>query len=46
MNYFTAVQILDKVKEGKFYPLHIINRALELTGDIDEKNNQSRNEND
>ena len=36
MNYFTATQILDKTREGKRYPLHIINQALELTGDIDE----------
>ena len=36
MNYFTATQILDKAREGKRYPLHIINQALELTGDIDE----------
>ena len=35
MNYFTATQILDKAREGKRYPLHIINQALELTGDID-----------
>ena len=36
MNHFTAMQILDKAREGKRYPLHIINQALELTGDIDE----------
>jgi len=36
MNHFTATQILDKAREGKRYPLHIINQALELTGDIDE----------
>ena len=36
MNYFTATQILDKAREGKRYPLHIINQALELTGEIDE----------
>ncbi|CAB4153974.1 hypothetical protein UFOVP626_47 [uncultured Caudovirales phage] len=46
MSYFTANQILDRVKEGKCYPLHIINRALELTGDIDEENNQPKDEND
>ena len=36
MNHFTATQILYKAREGKRYPLHIINQALELTGDIDE----------
>jgi len=36
MNHFTATQILDKAREGKRYPLHIINQALVLTGDIDE----------
>ena len=39
MNHFTATQILDKAREGKRYPLHIINQALELTGDIDDGNN-------
>jgi|TARA_R110000868_G_scaffold263704_2_gene522357 hypothetical protein len=36
MNYFTANQILDKAKDGKHYPDHIINQALELTGDFNE----------
>ena len=36
MNYFTANQILDKAKDGKQYPDHIINQALELTGDFNE----------
>ena len=42
MNYFTATQILDKAREGKRYPLHIINQALELTGDIDESHAEMR----
>ena len=44
MNYFTATQILDKAREGKRYPLHIINQALELTGDIDEPHVAMRGE--
>lgn len=36
MNHFTAMQILDKAREGEPYPTRIINQALELTGDIDE----------
>ncbi|CAB4171666.1 hypothetical protein UFOVP924_11 [uncultured Caudovirales phage] len=40
MNHFTATQILDKAREGKRYPLHIINQALELTGDIDDGENK------
>ena len=44
MNYFTATQILDKAREGKRYPLHIINQALELTGDIDEPHAGMRGE--
>ena len=39
MNHFTATQILDKAREGNRYPMHIINQALELTGDIDDGNN-------
>mgnify|MGYP003347641875 FL=1 len=33
MNYFEANRILDLVKDGAQYPLHMINKALELTGD-------------
>ena len=44
MNYFTATQILDKAREGKRYPLHIINQALEFTGDIDEPHAAMRGE--
>jgi hypothetical protein len=28
------MKLLDKVREGVSYPLHLINKALELTGDI------------
>ena len=38
------MQILDKAREGKRYPLHIINQALELTGDIDEPHAGMRGE--
>jgi hypothetical protein len=37
MNYETAIRILDRVKEGHLYPLKIINMALVITGDLDEK---------
>jgi len=36
MTYKKAMEILDKVREGQPYPHHIIERALKLTGDIDE----------
>jgi hypothetical protein len=36
MNYFEAMRLLDKVKEGVPYPLHLITKALILTGDLDE----------
>ena len=35
MNYEQANQILDRAKEGQQFSLFVINRALELTGDID-----------
>jgi len=34
MNYFEAIRLLNKVKEGVPYPIHLINKALELTGDL------------
>jgi hypothetical protein len=34
MNYFQANAILDSLKDGKLYPPTIVNRALEMTGDI------------
>jgi hypothetical protein len=36
MNYFEAMRLLDKVKEGVPFPIHLINQALELTGDLDD----------
>ena len=35
MNYFQANQILDQVRENVSYNLYTINKALELTGDLD-----------
>ena len=35
MNYFQANQILDKTRDGMSYNLDTINKALELTGDLD-----------
>jgi len=35
MNYFQAHQILDQVKDNLSYNLDTINKALELTGDLD-----------
>lgn len=37
MSYARACRILDAVKDGHPYPLHIINRALQLTGDLEEE---------
>lgn len=34
MNYYQAMKLLDKVREGVTFPLHLINKALELTGDL------------
>jgi hypothetical protein len=34
MSHFEAHQLLDKVKDGKNVPLYLINKALELTGDL------------
>jgi len=35
MNYFEAMRLLDRVKEGVPYSVHLINKALELTGDLE-----------
>jgi hypothetical protein len=35
MSHHQAMILLDKVKEGVPFPLHLINQALELTGDLD-----------
>jgi hypothetical protein len=34
MSNYEANQLLDKVRDGVPYPLHLINKALELTGDL------------
>tara|TARA_R110000868_G_C10501768_1_gene731252 strand:- start:429 stop:542 length:114 start_codon:yes stop_codon:yes gene_type:complete len=36
MNYFDAMRILDQVKDGIQHPAHIIDQALQLTGDLDD----------
>jgi hypothetical protein len=38
MNYFEAMRLLDRLKEGVPFPIHLINKALELTGDLEEVN--------
>jgi hypothetical protein len=35
MSYYDAMRLLDKVREGVPFPIHLINQALELTGDLD-----------
>ena len=35
MSYYQAMRLLDRVKEGVPFPIHLINKALELTGDLD-----------
>ena len=35
MNYEHAKAILDRVRDGIAYPAHTIQKALEMTGDID-----------
>lgn len=34
MNYEMANLILDRVVDGESYPLNIVNKALEMTGDL------------
>jgi len=34
MNYEHAIAILDRVRDGVAYPRHTIEKALEMTGDI------------
>jgi hypothetical protein len=36
MSHHQAMILLDKVKEGVPFPLHLINKALELTGDLEQ----------
>ena len=38
MNYEHAKAILDRVRDGIAYPPHTIQKALEMTGDIDGHN--------
>ena len=35
MSHHQAMILLDKVKDGVPFPIHLINQALELTGDLD-----------
>lgn len=35
MSHHDAMRLLDKVREGVPYPLYLINKALELTGDLE-----------
>jgi hypothetical protein len=35
MNYFQAIQVLDGIKDNLSYNLDTINKALQLTGDLD-----------
>jgi hypothetical protein len=35
MTHQQAMRILDRVREGVSFPITIINRALQLTGDLD-----------
>ena len=35
MNYYEAVKILDQVRDNVSYNIETINKALELTGDLD-----------
>tara|TARA_R110000868_G_scaffold138150_1_gene352031 strand:- start:780 stop:932 length:153 start_codon:yes stop_codon:yes gene_type:complete len=36
------MKILDKLKEGTPYPQRVVNKALEMTGDLDELFEESR----
>lgn len=36
MTHELAMKILDKVKEGTPYPQRVVDKALEMTGDLDE----------
>jgi hypothetical protein len=37
MNYFEAMRLLDKVKEGVPYSRKLIDMALRLTGDLEDE---------
>lgn len=34
MTRYEAMRILDRVRDGEFFPPYVIDRALELTGDM------------
>ena len=34
MNYYQAMRILDRLKEGWDYPAYVIDQALRMTGDL------------
>lgn len=34
MSHNEAMKLLDKVRDGVPFPLYLINKALELTGDL------------
>ena len=36
MSHHQAMILLNKVKDGVPFPLHLINKALELTGDLEQ----------
>jgi hypothetical protein len=36
MTYEMAMKILDRVRDGANYPIHIIKEALKATGDLEE----------
>lgn len=36
LNYFQAKRLLDEIKDGRDAPLVLINKALSLTGDMDD----------
>jgi len=36
MSHQQAMILLDQVKDGKNVPLYLINKALELTGDLEQ----------
>jgi len=40
MNYYEAMGLLNRVKDGENIPMHIINAALYLSGDIDGHDDQ------
>jgi len=41
MTHELAMKILDKVKEGTPYPQRVIDKALVMTGDLDELQQES-----